>query len=349
MRYYALSIFDPDTLAVWQPNATNGTLTPTGAPGSATFSSHTQTSAGLRYNPGGLNIEFDIPVVTADTPQGLAEISVSGVGLQMIGQLTPLANQNLTLSAGMQLGIAGVNGLANPAQAGIVVRGKVYQAFGNWQGTNQTLDLAVLPTGLPPSNGIAFQWSPGQSLGAALYVALAPALPQYKLNINVNPNLATSVVQSGYYTNLSAFADVLRSITQPLEVALTGNPTAPGVLMNVQGNSLLIFDTGSTPTKTVQLNFQDLIGQPTWLGVSVISFKTVLRSDITIGTSVVFPTGVAAPYALTSPTAAVPGAPARSKTVFQGAFSVRRVQHFANLRQYDADSWTTAFEAVAPS
>jgi hypothetical protein len=38
--------------------------------------------------------------------------------------------------------------------------------------------------------------------------------------------------------------------------------------------------------------------------------------------------------------------PARSKTVFQGAFKITSVHHFANFRQADADSWTTAFVAT---
>lgn len=59
-----------------------------------------------QYNPGALNVEFDIPVVAQHTPQGNALIRVWGIGLQMIGQgySANLNGGTWSLSAGMSKG-----------------------------------------------------------------------------------------------------------------------------------------------------------------------------------------------------------------------------------------------------
>jgi len=103
----------------------------------------------------------------------------------------------------------------------------------------------------------------------------------------------------------------------------------------------------------VQLAFQDLIGQPTWIGPNTISFKCVLRYDIQVGDMVTMPpdpgtggTSIISALALTQQGVAVPGQPTRNSSVFKGSFMVNEVHHFGNLRQPDADSWATAFTAV---
>jgi hypothetical protein len=104
------------------------------------------------------------------------------------------------------------------------------------------------------------------------------------------------------------------------------------------------------PLKVTPLKFEDLIGQPTWIGTPDgkqsgfwINFKTVLRGDISVGDQVVLPDGIIPPYALITPGAAFPNAPDKSKLIHTGTWYVMQVHHFANFRQPDADSWTTAF------
>ncbi len=144
---------------------------------------------------------------------------------------------------------------------------------------------------------------------------------------------------------LAAFASYLKQYTATLGASL-GLENYTGVEVIAVGNTIRAFDH-TAPLKTTQLNFQDLIGQPTWIDVDRVNFKTVLRADLNVGDSVIFPPGVITPYALTNPNAAIPNAPSRSKTVFQGAFNIQIVHHFANYRQADADSWVTTFDAVA--
>lgn len=134
--------------------------------------------------------------------------------------------------------------------------------------------------------------------------------------------------------------------TQPLGQQNVGkDKTHPGVLITLVGNKFTVYD-GTAPQKPIEVAFQDLIGQPTWIGPATITFKTVLRSDIGAGNLVKLPSGIITPYALTSQAAAYPGSPARSKLAFQGSFVIQEVHHYANFRQPDAESWNTTYTAV---
>lgn len=335
MRYYSLTLASSSG-QVYTVDPSSGGFTQSGA--GPTFTSFAN---GVNI-PGALQLEFDIPVVAFDSPQGNGLIRVWGVGLQMIGQAANLNGAQFTLSAGMQKGLP----LANPAQAGIVVQGSVYQAFGNWQGVNQTLDLIVQSSDITPLNGIAFNWAPGTTLQNALTTTLNQAFPSYKQDIKISSNLQpyNGSTQVGSYKTLFQFCSYLLGITQASGQPTYG-PQYPGVQMTIVGSTIKVFDGTQAPT-AVQIAFQDLIGQPTWINPGTVNFKTVLRSDIAVGSTIQFPQGIIAPFALTSAAAAAPNAPARSKTVFQGQFNVIEVHHFANFRQPDADSWNTTFSAV---
>ena len=336
MRYYSIIISDPVSGQVYQPDPNGGGFVKGKA--GPTFTSY----ANGQTIPGALNIELDMPVVAFDSPQGNGLVRVWGVGLQMIGQASDLSGANITISAGMQKGLP----LANPAQAGIIVQGSVYQAFGNWQGINQTLDLVVQCSSLAPDNGIAFNWESGTPLQSALSTTLSQAFPNYKQDIKVGGNLQTpnDSAQIGTYRSLGQFCSYLRGISQKAGQPVYGDQY-PGVLVTIVGNTIKVYD-GTQQQTPVKLAFQDLIGQPTWINPATVNFKTVLRSDIAVGSTIQFPQGIVAPFALTSAAAAAPNSPARNKTVFQGVFSVVEVHHFANSRQPDADSWNSTFSAV---
>jgi hypothetical protein len=336
VRYYQISISDPNSGQVFQTSPTGSGFVK--GSGGYTFSSY----VGGQTLSGALNVEFDIPVVPLHTPQGQAYIRVWGIGLPMIGQASNLAGMSIVLSAGMKAGLP----LANPAQAGILIEAEIYQAFGNWQGVNQTLDLIVQPSSLSPDSGVSFGWPANTPLSTAIQTTLAQAFPGYKSNISISAPLVQSAPEAGIYKSLSLFAQYLQQRTQPMGAASTGSANYPGVFITVQSASKTIY-VYDNPSKLTQLAFQDLIGQPTWIDPGTVNFKTVLRSDIAVGNQIKFPLGVQTPYVLTSSAAAAPNSPASSKTAFQGTFSVTEIHHFANFRQPDAESWNTTFNAVA--
>ncbi len=355
MRYYELTLTNAKG-QILQMGPNGFTPRTTGRP---TFSSRipNPNGNGTINNPGALNIELDMPVAPFATPQGLQSIRIWGIGLRQIGQsadlnpnfATGVQGAGFTLIAGMAPGLP----LATAAApyAGVIAQGSVFQAFGNWQGVNQTLELVVLPmsASLSPPGGIAFSWLPGQPIGNAIQAALAPAFPGFAINVSIGAQIVqsqSSVTVPGWYESLWAFADMIAQQSQAIGARTLANDFYPGVSIAVKGKTIVVYD-GLTDVKTIALKFQDLIGQPTWIGPAQVSFKCVMRGDIQLGDQVTFPTGVISPYALTTSAAAIPGAPSRSSSTFKGTFSVNDVHHFGNFRQPDADSWVTAYTAVA--
>ena len=347
MRYYSLHITDPKTGQSIVPNPSGGFTRGTGP----TFSSLAKLpfTGQVVPDPGALNIELDVPVSQLAKPQGAARLKIWGVGLQMLGQASQLAGMNVQLSAGMSAGLP----LANAAQAGVILRGVVFQGYGNWEGSNQTLDLIVNPG--PPgttssifNRPVSFSWPAGSSLADAINAALQATLPEFKRQVFISPHLTLPNDEAGYYANPNQWADYLLGLTQPLGAQLLGF-NYPGVSIVASGDTVYVFDGTASGTIVTSLAFQDLIGQPTWISGTQIQFNTVLRADIGVGNKVKFPSGILAPYALTSPAAAVPGnaLPVNSKIAFQGTFVVNEVHHFGNFRDSAGDSWVTAFKATS--
>jgi hypothetical protein len=345
VRFYSLTISDPQSGKVYVPKSdgTGFALKDVGP----TFTSY----ANGQTKPGALNIEFHVPSSPFNKPRGKAWIRVWGVSLGMIGQAsnfnpdpttTPLKlGANVVLSAGFKQGLP----LANPAQAGIILQGTVFQAFGNWQGVDQTLEFVITPPAAQPDQDISFTWPAGTSLASALSATFQQAFSQYRMTSVVDiADITQSSDGSGHYDNLSGLSDYVTDISQKL-----GRPTYgqdySGVLISITGNTVFAYDSVH-PRKLLQLQFQDLIGQPTWIEPATINFKTAMRSDITIGNLIKFPSQIAAPYALTSAAAAAPNVPSRSKLVFQGTFIVNEAHHFGNFREADADNWNSTFNAV---
>ena len=345
MRYYSITLSDPKTGQSLVLDNSGGFTRGTGP----TFTSLTKLpmTGKTVADPGALNIEFDFPISTFAAFEGGHRIKIWGVGLRALGQASNLAGFNFSMKGGMSHpGLA----LANPAQAGILLQGTVFQAYGNWEGVNMTLDLIVNPGGQQNIVGtpIAFHWAAGVSLDEAINDAIAMAFHGVKSEIFIDANLTLAHDEAGYYENFIQFASYLKGITLKLGSQYIANYAGVDIVWN--GDVLNIFDGTNTArgpgAVNVQLDFQDLIGQPTWVGGTEVKFNTVLRADIRVGNHITFPTGILAPYALTSPKAAVPNVPAMSKSIFQGEFSVTAIHQFGSFRDPDAGSWVTAFRAA---
>lgn len=349
-RYYELTLSDAQSGEVWQPSTTTDSFIKAKKGSGPSFSSlfNGQT------NPNALQVEIDIPTVPFNQPQGSGLIRVWGVGLGMIGQAAdlnpnPFTNKlgaSVLLKAGMQKGLP----LANPKQAGTILQGTVFQSFGNWQGTNMTLDLICNPPAAQDDQDICWDWPAGTTLASALLTCFRQAFSQYKdmvidaKNITI-ANLTQPNDDKGHYTRLSQLADHVQQRSANLGASIYGDKYS-GVLITITGNTIFAYDSTAS-NSPIAIAFTDLIGQPTWIEPAVISFKTVLRSDITVGSTIQLPTqGLSSPYVLTTQNAAFPNAPSRTKSIFQGTFTVTEAHHFGNFRQPDADSWVTAFTAV---
>lgn len=358
MRYYELTVSDPDGGQDYVLDMNGlGLVKGSGPLASSLYT--TATSGGNQQlvgtvNPNALCVEFDIPVTLMHEPQGGAWLRVWGIGLRAVGQAADLNSVNgkfkkFVLKGGMSKGLP----LAKPEQAGIIAQGNVFQAFGNWSGTNQTLDLilqASVPD--PPSDGsgIKWEWKKGQAIADAISQTLSQALPDYTAKVNVSQNLLAPNDQPGWYPNFSSWAAAVHDYTLSLGQQLFGKDYQ-GVQIGVSGKTVNVFD-GQGPTKPepIALYFEDIIGQPTWISPAEITWQAVMRSKIDIQDQVKFPSGIQPPFALTTPDAAYPNTPAASRIAFQGAFVVNEIHHFANFRQADVAAWNTTFKAfVVPA
>lgn len=288
-----------------------------------------------RTNPSALNIEFDLPMANLTNPNNNCWLRVWGLGISDLNSSSDLNDLNIEIKAGMAKGLP----LANPQQAGTVIKGKIFQAFGNWIGTAQTLDLIPVAGGdggnigtLDRPGNFPFQWLPGTPLSSAISQTLATGLPGLTQSINISSKLVTNHVQSGHYPSLISFAQAINEIS----FGILGG-SYDGVTMGINGNTVTVYD-GTVPDTTIKnIAFQDLIGQPTWLAPRIISVKTILRADIQLGNTVKLP-----PSLVTNTAGAL--LRFQDKTSFSGNYLVQQVQHFGNFRQQTANSWNTTYQ-----
>lgn len=281
---------------------------------------------------GALNIELDLPICAYDVPSGQGILKVWGVALSAISQANNLTNKPITISGGMQKGLP----LANPAQAGLLLSGSIQQAWGNYQGTEQSLDFIIYPslgTQDTPSN-IVINWLKGQSMRAALQQTLAIAYPGYAVTININSNLIFDQDYPAYFQTLGQFAKVVNDTSRNI----IQSPTYLGVKIAIKDNQITVFD-GTVQPPPAAIQYNDLIGQPTWLSLSTISFKVVMRADLHVGQYITMPKTLATSNQQSN-------SYLRTTSIFRNTYLITSIRHVGNFRQPDANSWATIIEAV---
>lgn len=332
MRYYRLVISDPTS---------GNVITPPGFDGLLGGASYTSFINGQTL-PGAWDVELDIPVIGQATPQGQALARVWGISQQEISQANDLNGKNIAIYGGMQKGLP----LAKPRQAGLLVQGFIFQAFGNAIGVDRTLDLVIMAgSGQAPNQGtgtlaapknLVLNWLAGSPLAAALTTTLQTAFPGYIVNVNLNSGIVRPNDEVGFFPTLEQLAQYARETS--LDVIKTAN--YPGVSIVVNGSSISVFDGTGTAGATTQIAFEDLIGQPTWIDAPNISIKTVMRGDLTVGQQ------IALPKALVTNTAAASSALVNQQVAFQGSFTIVSQRHVGAFRQPSADAWVTVIEAA---
>lgn len=289
---------------------------------------------------GALQVELDIPVAAMHSPGNAgAFVKIWGIPLSIISQAKDLINKSIKVYGGFQKGLP----LANPRQSGLLVQGYVYQAFGNWQGTDMSLDIVINP-GPPPAQGappsapknLSLDWKKGQPLDGALKAALTTGYPGFTVNMkSLNGNVVAPEDSPGYYLGAKALAEYLFAASR----SIINRPDYHGVQINFDGNTINVYDAPST-TKTKAIAFVDLIGQPTWIRAPEIAFKCAMRADIALGDKVTMPKTL-----ITNSQQAMSSLWNQSAAQ-QGTFMITSIHHFGNFRQRDAYSWATEFNAV---
>jgi hypothetical protein len=318
-------------------------------------------------NAAAQQVDIDIPTAALHTPKGNAYVRIWGVSLAEIAQASNLNHLNIDVYGGMSAGLP----LANPAQAGVLAQGQILRASGDWVGTSQYLGIYIAAlgsstssaqtTGNPPNASttpvpatnvtpcnLTFQWKPGQPLMPVLAQALSTAFPQYNIQGAVSPNLVwTGSASTGFFANLEQFAHFIQQKTLSLLQGWAPNNLAyNGVWICLKGRTITITD-GSTQTPPKKINFQDLVGQPSWNGPASVQVCTVMRGDIDPGDYVTLPETIFSTGQASSSQSAGIYNGLKLSSVFQGSFLVKGVRHVGNSRGTAMQDWITVLDLIA--
>lgn len=306
--------------------------------------------------PAAWNVVLDIPVGPAAMPMGGALIEIYGISLAEIGQAADLINKKIRVFGGMQAGLP----LANPRQAGLLCQGYVFQAFGNWIGTEQTLSLIVQPgdpPGSPTGGGkvgagaaggglgaydapvnLVLNWTKGQKLGDAVQQALKVAFPSFKITVATSDRLVWPADQWHVAPSLTQLGQWVKQISR----AIIKDAGYTGVEIVATGDTISVYDgTVAGGASAIQIAFTDLIGQPTWIQAPTMQIKTVMRSDIRVGGRIKLPQ-----TSVINTAQALSALLPNQRLSFQGEFFVQAQRHVGNFRQVDGNSWVTIINAA---
>jgi len=339
VRYYNIQIGTPSASTA---------LNSLGA-GGGRYTSH-PNGPGAPPDPGALGAELDLLDVGAHFATGQSWVRIWGVGLSDIAQARNLNPANgggiglpITVSGGMGKGLP----LANPAQAGVLIEGSIWQAFGNWQGVKQSLDLNLIPGSgrsppllgdqAPPVN-ISFNWMAGTALSTALANALKTAFPNYKQKIAVSPKLVRANTETASYHSLTEFSHYLQDIS----TSIIKTPGYLGVTIGLNNDTITVSDGTQSFGTPKNILFTDLVGQPTWIGLIEIQVSVIMRGDLNVMDQIKLPAGQ-----VTTTAASLPSL--RQGSVFQGTFQILRLHHVGNSRQPEGEAWITTIDAVQVS
>ncbi|MBL0907802.1 hypothetical protein G5645_07310 [Pectobacterium carotovorum] len=332
MRYYEINIMDSKNQVIRQYSSLRNGV----------------------YNPGCLMIEFDIPRYGESTPAGEARLAIWGIGPQEMQQARQdLYGKKIQIFVGMSPGLP----LAGKWNKKLAIEGTIFQVFGNWQGTDLRLDFIIVsgpinesdPERLTPIE-VTFPWRAGSTLSSALTQCLMTIGGGFRPNISVSDRLVLNY-------DWPMFCGSLRDLAQQIKALSRSKIRDPGYsgveIAVVNGKEIRVWDNDyrhhpdsaakSSATarskNPIQIEFVDLVGQPTWINFGVVSLICVMRSDIQTGDHILMPKR-ARPMIQASSYSHY-----RDDSAFTGEFVVQSVRLLGNSRQPNAESWITIIEA----
>jgi hypothetical protein len=331
MRFYDITITPP----LEEPNRFNA------------FSFSSQSGLGLD-NYSCLRVDLDIYQNAYHQYASNGYVRVFGINLKDLGQI---GNYNPVISSdGRKVQLCGIaiqvgmsKGLpyANPKQRGIILQGAIIQAFANWQGTEVTLDLVIVPGYVDPNalSNIPFVMKKGQELTEAVKTALGIAYPATPINGSFTNGLVYTEDTQAQNFDLLTLSSTVNQISKTIKK----DPTYTGAVITVNSEGFFLTDSAITPTATRQIAFTDVIGNLTWLGINTIQAKVVMRGDLNIGDYISFQSGIPVLNVVNN------NSQYRNRISFTGVFFITKLHHVGSSRQADGNSWVTIIEAIIPN
>ena len=301
-------------------------------------------SSSRTNNGAALRVELDLyQQLYHQTAQNswLRIYGISYADISQISNLNPDYQANnfakIKISVGMTKGLP----FAQPSQAGLVIDGVILQAFANWQGNEISLDLVVGSAIGSPVNpvNLPWTWTKGDTLESAIRTAFGIAYPNVPISGTLSPNLIYTEDQKGKYDSLVKFSKQMYDYSK----AIITDKSYLGVGITLTPDGFNLSD-GTTKTATRNnIKFTDIIGNLTWLNVSEIQAKLVMRSDLNVNDYITFPKGTPTTNIINS------FSQNRNNISFQGVFQINKIRHVGSSRQADANSWVTVVNCVIPS
>jgi hypothetical protein len=305
-------------------------------------------------DPGALDIELDIQIAPgSQTLNGY--VKIYGIQQNLVSQSSYFTGCQLAIYGGFTEGLP----LANfqVAHQGLLCNALIFPGVSEWTGTELSLTFFLKPnmgnSGGPtkPVN-IIHNMPKGTPLGQAIQQALSTAFPGVGINLNINPNITLNYDDKGYYQSLEQYLDYAKVLSH----SVLGTPYTTGyqgVMADSSKGNFNIFDA-SQPSALIMIQFQDLIGQPCWIGPNKIQFKVALRSDISPNSQIILPNNILTSATQSGGLTFMPGLVFNTFQhgnilTFQGQFTVVSVRHMGRFRSPAADqNWITVIEAVTP-
>lgn len=342
MRYYKIVLTSPSG------GSSSGSSTTVTASKTLTFTTHPN---GVTSAPdlGALHVLMDMPITTFDQPNGSAYIEIRGIDIHTISQASNLQGYNIKIYGGMGSGYQ----LSKPSQSGLLLVGSVYQAFGNWVGTNMSLNLLVQPfnetvTETDPPKFV-WHWEKGQAIQDAINKCITSALPGYECKFAISNNSLATHDDLGFYSDFNSIASVILNASR----SVNKSTDYYGIQFFVSGQTFYFFDNSSSASPK-KIEFTDLIGQPTWLGpveLPKIMLQTVMRADLAMNDVITMPlfnqqgSQTLSGFGSIAPTAQSIQTP-KDRSLFQGNFQITGLRHIGDSRNPDGTSWVTVIEAI---
>jgi hypothetical protein len=291
-------------------------------------------------DPGALDVEFDVNMTQGQT--GANWVKIRGIDPKLISQAQNYNNKRLQMWVGYSSGLP----LANeqvPHQ-GLVLDGQIWPCFGNWIFNELSLEFFVVPgdtkgLGGPvnPKN-IVHNMPANQPLSTALKNTLSVAFPKANIIMNISDKLKLPYPDYGIYQSIEQLGDYIKGLSHSI---LGTPPDYKGVTITANGNNIHVNDGTKSPG-AIKINYDDLVGQPTWIGPKTLQVTTLMRGDINIPNN----TTITLPETQVTQTAASAVLQKGNTLNFSGDWTVTSVRHVGKYRSPQYDNWVTIIEAT---
>jgi hypothetical protein len=310
-------------------------------------------------DPGALDIDFDI-LLSGPTSSG--SLTIRGIDPQNISEATVYTGQRIQVFGGFTDGLPLAN-IQLPHQ-GLICDGQIYPSFGNWTGNDLSLTFIINPGNANGSGGpteiknIVHNMAQGSPLSTALLNTLQTAFPNSQFLVNIKDSLVLNTPDQGFYQGLEQYMNYIKTLSH----SIAGTPSTngyQGVQIFPTGYGKYVVTDFSNSGGSIAIQFEDLVGQPTWIGFNTIQVKTVLRADfnaamsaggavdLTLPNPIFVNTTAQGAWTLSNPELGRNTYEHGNILLFNGSWRVKQIRHIGHYRQPTGESWVTIIDATS--